>query len=218
MIYIYRKSDMKRFATILILALAVSMAGAADLRTLFIEMPDSIMPTLTKSERMDFLDFMDSGMRARVRNKLGGESEMTLLEDNMLTVKTSQSGSLDMVLFKKKDGKNLICIIRTVTARYADSRISFYTEEWKPVPLNGMIELPQFEDYLTKEALKNDSLDVFRKQSMLRLQSIAPVGDTLEFSYTSLDYIGEDAERYKSWFKAEPLRYIWTGKKFKVGK
>ena len=45
---------------------------AEDLRTLFINMPDSIMPTLTGSERMDFLDFMDSGMRARVRNKLGG--------------------------------------------------------------------------------------------------------------------------------------------------
>ena len=209
---------MKRVIAIFLLSFAVTKASATDLRTLFIGMPDSIMPTLTKSERMDFLDYLDSGMKAIVENKLGGESEMTMLKENMLTVMTSRSGRLDMVLFKKKDGKNLICIIRTVTARYSDSSISFYTEEWNPVPLKRLIELPVFDDYLTKEALKNDSLALFKKQSMLRLQSVTPLENALEFKYTSLDYIGEDAEHYKSWFKAEPLRYFWTGKKFKVGK
>ena len=206
---------MKRITAILLLVLTFTMASAADLRALFIGMPDSIMPTLTKSERMDFLDFIDYGMKAKVKNKLGGESEMTVLQENMLSIKTSESGQLDMALFKRKDGKNLICIIRTVTARYPDSRISFYTEDWTPVPLKGLIELPQFDDYLTKEALKADSLDYFKKQSMLRLQSITPVEGALEFRYTSLDYIGEDAERSKTWLKPEPIRYIWTGRKFR---
>ncbi|MBR4810863.1 MAG: DUF3256 family protein [Bacteroidaceae bacterium] len=206
---------MKRFIVIIVLILAVFKASAADLRTLFINMPDSIIPMLTKSERMDFLDYMDSGMRSGVKNRLGGESEMTVLKDNMLSIKTSAAGRVDMVLFTRKNGKNLICIIKTVTARYDDSRLSFYNEDWTPVETKSVIKLPQFEDYLTKEALKNDSLDVFKKQSMLRLQSITPVGDTLEFSYTSLDYIGENAERYKSWFRPEPLRYIWNGRKFK---
>ena len=53
---------MRRITVILLLVLGCAMASAADLRTLFINMPDSIMPTLTKSERMDFLDFMDYGM------------------------------------------------------------------------------------------------------------------------------------------------------------
>ncbi len=209
---------MRRITVILLLVLGCAMASAADLRTLFINMPDSIMPTLTKSERMDFLDFMDYGMKAVAKNKLGGESEMTVLQENMLTVKTSGAGQLDMALFRRKDGKNLICIVRTVTARYPDSRIEFYTEEWKPVPLKELIELPQFDDYLTKEALKADSLDYFKKLSMLRLQSVTPVEGALEFRYTSLDYIGEDAERYKTWIKPEPLRYTWTGKRFKMVK
>ena len=207
---------MKRTVTILLmLALAVTLAQAADLRTLFIEMPDSILPTLTKSERMDFLDYLDSGMRARARNKLGGESEMTQFKDNMLTVQTSESGRFDMVLFHKRNGKGIICIIRTVTARYPDSRICFYTEDWKPLPLKGLLDMPDLDDYLTREALRSDSLDYFKKQSMLRLQSVTPLDDALEFRYTSLDYIGEDAERYRSWLKPEPLRYIWNGRKFK---
>ena len=206
----------RRIIPILLLCLsAIGPVRAEDLRTLFIGMPDSIIPTLTKSERMDFLDYMDSGMRARVRNKLGGESMMTAFSDNSLTVMTSQSGRLEMVLFPRKNGSNLICIIRTVTARYEDSRLSFYNEDWTPVNAESLIDYPQFEDYLTKAALKSDSLDMLRKQSMLRLQSIVPVDGALEFRYTSIDDLGQDADKYRSWFKPAPIRYIWNGKKFK---
>lgn len=207
---------MKRTIAILFLALTVSAANAADIRMLFIGMPDSIMPALTKSERMDFLDYMDSGMKARVRNKLGGESEMTDLSDNSLTVRTSQSGRLQMALYPRKGGSALICVIKTVTARYEDSRITFYNEDWTPVDVNSLIKLPEFDDYLTKHALKQDSLPDLKKQSLLRLQSATAVDGALEFRYTSLDYIGEDAGKYRSWFKPEPLRYIWNGKKFKL--
>lgn len=206
----------KRIFFILVLCAFVhDMARAENLRTLFINMPDSILPTLTRSERMDFLDYMDSGMKARVRNKLGGESVMTAFSDQSLTVMTSQSGRMEMVLFPRKKGENLICIIKTVTARYDDSRLSFYTENWEPVPADDLIKLPLFDDYLTKEALKQDSLLEFKKKSMLRLQSIVSVDGALEFRYTSIDDLGQDADKYRSWFKPTPIRYTWNGKKFK---
>lgn len=188
---------------------------AADLRTLFIGMPDSIIPTLTRSDRLDFLDYMDSGMKARVRNKLGGESVMTLFEENMLSIQTSRSGRMDMLLLKRGKDENLICIIRTVNAKYEDSRLSFFTEDWKSVPADELIELPVIDDYLTKDALKNDSLDYFKKMSMLRLQSIVPADGALEFRYTSLDDLGEDADKYRDWIKPTPIRYTWNGKTFK---
>ena len=208
----------KLLSILLLNVLTVCAVHAGDLRKLFIDMPDSIMPTLTRSERMDFLDYLDSGMKARVRNKLGGESVMTSFSDNSLTVMTSQSGRLEMVLFPFKRGRNLICIIRTVTARFEDSRLSFYNEDWTPVDSRKLIALPQFEDYLTKEALKQDSLPELKEQSLLRLQSATAVDGGLEFRYTSLDYIGEDADRFKSWFKTEPVIYGWNGKRFRMKK
>lgn len=199
----------------MILAMVMGTACAADIRALFIAMPDSIMPALTKSERMDFLDYIDSGMKARVRNKLGGESVMTDLSDNSLTVSTSQSGRMQMALFMRRDGSALICVIKTVTARYEDSRITFYNEDWSSADGNSLIELPVFDDYLTRQALKQDSLAELKKQSLLRLQSATAVDGGLEFRYTSLDYVGEDADRFRPWFKPEPLRYVWNGRKFK---
>lgn len=195
--------------------LTIGSAVADDMRTLFINMPDTIMPALTRSERMDFLDYMDSGMRARVRNKLGGESVMTAFSDRSLTIMMSQSGRMEMTLFPRKKGGSLICVIKTVTARFDDSHIAFYNEDWTPVDGKAILELPQFDDFLTKEALKNDSLDYLRKQSILRLQSATATDNGLEFRYTSLDDLGQDAERYKAWFKPEPLRYTWNGKHFR---
>ncbi len=202
-------------AIICMCVMLLGMVQAQDIRTLFINMPDSIMPALTKSERMDFLDYMDSEMLPRVSNKLGGESVMTSFSDRSVAVMTSQSGSTEMVLFPLKKGGNLICVINTVTARFRDSRLSFYNEDWTPADGKSLIEMPQFEDYLTKEALKSDSLGVLKTESILRLQSVTWTDNGLEFSYTSLDYLGEDADRYRSWFKPEPLRYTWTGKRFK---
>ena len=80
---------------------------------------------------------------------------------------------------------------------------------------NQLIELPKLEDYLTREALRQDSLSYFMKLSILRLQSVTPADNTLEFRYTSLDYIGEEADRYRSWIKSDPIIYTWTGKRFK---
>lgn len=206
----------RRILTILLICVAASgSAYAEDLRTLFLNMPDSIMPTLTRSDRMDFLDFKDIGMKARAMNKLGGESVMTELSERMLSVTTSGSGKVDMVLLPRKNGSNLICIIKTVTARYDDSRLEFYNENWTPVDAKQLIKLPRFDDYLTREALRQDSLSYFKKLSILRLQSITAVENALEFRYTSLDYIGEDADRYRSWIKSDPIIYTWTGKRFK---
>jgi hypothetical protein len=147
--------DMKRLFSILpMLVLAFNLLNAADLRTIFINMPDSVMPLFTKSERMDFFDYMDSGMDAKATNKLGGESVMTLFRDDMLSINTSESGRADIVLFKRKDGTSLICMIVTVLGNYPDSRLSFYNEDWTPVPANSLIKYPSMEDYLTKKALK----------------------------------------------------------------
>lgn len=206
----------RRILTILLICVAASgSAYAEDLRTLFLNMPDSIMPTLTRSDRMDFLDFKDIGMKARATNKLGGESVMTELSERMLSVTTSGSGKVDMVLLPRKNGSNLICIIKTVTARYDDSRLEFYNENWTPVDAKQLIKLPRFDDYLTREALRQDSLSYFKKLSIFRLQSITAVENALELRYTSLDYIGEDADRYRSWIKSDPIIYTWTGKRFK---
>ncbi len=203
----------------LLTAVILACAGswAQDIRSLFINMPDSIMPAITRSMRMDFIDYMDSGMKAQDRNKLGGQSAMTAFSERALTVMTSASGRMDMVLFDRKGGGILICLINTAVTGYEDSRLAFYHGDWSPVDTDRLLEIPQLSDYLTRDALKNDSINSFLNSSLLRFQTVTAVDNGLKFRYSSLRAIGPDYEKYQSWLKPE-LTYRWNGKRFKYKK
>ena len=101
----------KRILTAVALTLSVlNPLRAEDLRSLFVHMPDYILPTLTASERLDFMDFMDAGMKAQVGNKLGGESVMTAFTDNYLSIRTSRSASISPVTSFTLSGSSSLLI------------------------------------------------------------------------------------------------------------
>lgn len=50
---------------------------AQEAKTLFINVPDSLCPLLTKVNREDCIDFLSSKMKAQVENRFGQKSEMT---------------------------------------------------------------------------------------------------------------------------------------------
>ena len=59
---------MRRWMLVALIATIVGQASAQDLkiRDVFKQMPDSLMPYLTGNNRLDFIDFMDSNMKASV--------------------------------------------------------------------------------------------------------------------------------------------------------
>ena len=79
---------MKKTLMALLVAATFSQASAqsVQIRDAFREMPDSLMPYLSKNNRLDFIDFLDSGMKAEVRNQLGGTSQMLSIADDSLSI------------------------------------------------------------------------------------------------------------------------------------
>ena len=59
-------------------------ASAQKMRDCFVNMPDSVLTLLTKNNRLDCVDFIDSKMRAVVRNEFEGKSELLMLTDSYL--------------------------------------------------------------------------------------------------------------------------------------
>ena len=91
---------MKKFMMALLLATTLNQASAQSItmRDVFRQMPDSLMPYLSKNNRLDFIDFLDSGMKAEVKNQLGGTSQMIALGDDSLTIRMNPSLRTDMLL------------------------------------------------------------------------------------------------------------------------
>ena len=125
--------------TIACLALSVWSVSADTLtvRTLFTDMPDDVIPYLSKTNRLDFIDFMDSSMKAEVTNSLGGKSLMTALTDDSLSITLNESCRVDVFLLHTErviDGQNLVvAVLRTYSmeGNEVDNDVEFYSVGWK---------------------------------------------------------------------------------------
>ena len=118
-----------------------SQASAQDLKIseVFKQMPDSLMPYLTANNRLDFIDFMDSNMKAEVSNMTGGTSEMTALTADSLSIRMSDALRVDMMLMDLDEPVDsihqVIVFIETflTDSIYGESVCKTYSVDWQPV-------------------------------------------------------------------------------------
>ena len=104
-----------------------------SIASLFKAMPDSLMPYLSKNNRLDMLDFRDANMKAEVTNLLDGKSEMTQLSADSLTIRMSDILDIEMSLVFSEPSDTLIHVVRiyhngdTITERIRD----VYNSHWQ---------------------------------------------------------------------------------------
>mgnify|MGYP002623927606 CR=1 FL=1 len=110
-----------------------SASRAQTLREAFTAMPDSLLPTLTKNNRLDMLDFMDAKMKAAVTNKLDGETLMTHLSDDSLAMRMSDALTVEMRLLQA-DSTAVVCVKRTYTTAGGERQTllnSYDAQTWR---------------------------------------------------------------------------------------
>lgn len=122
----------------LLLALSISgMAEDVQIRDVFRQMPDSILPTLSVNNRLDMIDFMDSHMKAEVTNLLEGKSEMTALGEDRLTIRVSDALNISILLLNTTEMidscNQVVCLVQTygTDSLCLNSKIEFYTIQWQ---------------------------------------------------------------------------------------
>ena len=63
------KQDMRKTLLSAVLLFAAVSAGAQlKMREVFAQLPDSVLPLMTRNNRLDCIDFIENGMEARVKN------------------------------------------------------------------------------------------------------------------------------------------------------
>ena len=63
---------------LLVISVACALGAAAvEIKDVFSAMPDSVLPTLTRNNRLDMVDFIDSGMKAEVNDVTSEKAPLT---------------------------------------------------------------------------------------------------------------------------------------------
>lgn len=168
---------------------------AQTMREVIKQMPDTILPMLTPGNLLDFPDFLDSGMKAELTNRLGGISEMLILTDDFTAIQVTKSSSVQLKLLPQ--GKqNILCVVHTYSMNdsISDSRIQFYTTDWKPLKSTKYLTIPQEKNAFVHASVSALNTDL-----------------TLQWSYPlTLQFEGETppaANQKKTVLK-------WNGKKY----
>lgn len=151
--------------------LAGDSISVSQIKDVFCQMPDSLLPSLSQNNRLDLIDFHLSGMKAEVENRFGGTSRMTSLTVDSLSLSLSECKRVDMLLFTLEDsietGSQVVVFAETflVDTLYGETVIRFYTTDWQPItrplPLNQqqrrIIEILKMQNILkwSDKVLKN---------------------------------------------------------------
>ena len=158
---------MRKWIVAALFASITGQVSAQDvtIRDIFKQMPDSLMPYLSQNNRLDFIDFLDSHMKAEVRNTLGGTSEMTALADDSLTIRMSESLKTDLLLLPLAQPidsiSQVVAMVETflVDSIYGESRVSYFTPDWQRLPSEPVLsveEKKRIKGHVLQNILKKD--------------------------------------------------------------
>ena len=197
---------MKRTLFFFLLCVFQFHAEAQTMREVFIAMPDSIEPLLSKNNRMDMIDFMDNHMQARVTNRLDEQSIMDTLTTDYVKVTLTTNAVMEMKLYDKGKDKVLL-FVRTVGGPAKGSEIRFFTPEWKP--LKAQFSLPSFPSYEVnpRESLTDEQIELLEGLADMELVEITVSPSTPELTLTpSINILNkEDQEKVKPLVKSITL-------------
>ncbi len=140
-----------------LLALFLSLAGASyaqtAMRDLLKTMPAALTPSLSENNRLDMVDFKDAGMAAIVTNAFEGKSELTQLTDNYASLRLSEALHLDMALLTA-GGERVLCVVMTWGTDLRESTLSFYSDQWQPLPTARYVALPAYPFVATLDSVQ----------------------------------------------------------------
>ena len=185
---------------------------AQEAKTLFVNIPDSLTPLLTKVNREDCIDFLESKMKAQVENRFGKKSEMTELGTDYVRMQMSPQTSWQMKVLALSDTKKVVCLVSTACAPACDSSLRFYTTDWKPLADSQFISLPVMSDFLsTPDSTTIYDFDEARRSAdmLLMKADFSKDNSELTLTLTTPDYMAkETAEKLKP-FLRRPIVYHW---------
>lgn len=210
-------------------------AQQLTMRSAFSNMKDDLLPLFTKNARLDFLDFIDSNMKAKVVNRLDSPSTMTELTDNYCKIELSENSTVEIKFLKldrtkissiqnstydlssKLKSDTLICIVNSSKIDAWDSYLTFYTPEWDVLPSELFFDYPSVKTFISKREDMSEST----YQNLLNMADIpyyyiqfVKDSDAITIEYESSYIKDHDYETNLKPFISNKISLHWNGIRF----
>ena len=181
--------------------------SAQSLREVWIEMPDSILPYLSKSQRTELADYVEMKAEPAVLSTFGDSVRIERMTNNYLLLKANEATRLEIKLLDN----NTLALVQTWMAPAAESKLSLFNLQWQPkeavVDYKVNIVKPDpmsDEDFADLKTLMSPRLKEYR---------LSADNNSLSVSWNYPLLSKKDVKRVTELLKSQVLN--WTGKDFR---
>jgi hypothetical protein len=209
---------MKHLLSILCLSLALlPLTGMArTISDFFASEPGNIFPLLTRTGRLDMVDYYNSGKTVAIANNLEGESSLLQLDSAYLKVQTSKNRIVEMRM--RTAGKDtVITVIETVMTPVPDSRLTQWNVHWQRFTSYKLFAMPGIDDFIIRKMphdLRADLQDAMIFP-LIQLTFKGEGHDIIEATHGLEQFLAkEEYQRYSSYLKPS-ISYRFNGLKIK---
>ena len=181
--------------------------SAQSLREVWIEMPDSILPYLSKSQRTELADYVEMKAEPAVLSTFGDSVRIERMTNNYLLLKANEATRLEIKLLDN----NTLALVQTWKAPAAESKLSLFDLQWQPkeavVEYNENIVKP---DTMTDEEFNDLKSLMYPRLKEYRL---SPENNSLSVSWNYPLLSKKELKRMVDLLKPQVLN--WTGRDFR---
>ncbi|GHU77098.1 hypothetical protein FACS189414_3910 [Bacteroidia bacterium] len=210
---------MKQYILIFVMCLGALGVQAQEMKTLFTNMPDSLIPQLESAWRKDLIDLYNTGKEARLQNTMNGFAKLLKLTSDYVLLQPTERTTVELKSLPLVNNTYIICMITTIDGPVADSRVAFYTTDWKSLESENLLT-PVTGSWFVKDGADKSS-DAYQ-DALARLDmdlikyQLSPDNQNLTATYTTPQYLSEN-ERSKvlPFLKDNPRIYTWEKSYFK---
>ena len=181
--------------------------SAQSLREVWIEMPDSILPYLSKSQRTELADYIEMKAEPAVLSTFGDSVRIERMTNNYLLLKANEATRLEIKLLDN----NTLALVQTWMAPAAESKLRLFNLQWQPkeavVAYKVNIVKPDSmsdEDFADLKTLMSPRLKEYR---------LSADNNSLSVSWNYPLLSKKDVKRVTELLKPQVLN--WTGKDFR---
>lgn len=198
---------MKKILIIICFLTCCLGVSAQSLREVWIEMPDSILPYLSKSQRTELADYVEMKAEPAVLSTFGDSVRIERMTNNYLLLKANEATRLEIKLLDN----NTLALVQTWMAPAAESKLSLFNLQWQPkeavVAYKANIVKPDSmsdEDFSDLKTLMSPRLKEYR---------LSADNNSLSVSWNFPLLSKKDVKRVAEILKSQVLN--WTGKDFR---
>ena len=198
------------------MALLPLTGASRTIADLFATEPGNIFPLLTRTNRLDMVDYYLSGQQVAIPNNLAGESSLEQLDSTYLKVKTSGSRVVEMCM--RQVGKDtVITVIETVMTPVPDSRLTQWNSHWQRYTSDKLFAMPVIDDFIVKKMPRELRADL-QDAMIFPLVQLAFKGDnhdSIEATHSLDRFLAKDEyKRFANYLKPS-ITYRFNGLKIK---